>query len=122
MADIFEGVGTGWRFASQPVLIKAGQSMSERVDLGSRRLFALRMPTAWTAADLTFQATGDGVNWLDLYDEYGAERIVAAGASRVISIDPGPWLGLSELRIRSGTSDSPVPQAADREIFVVGVP
>lgn len=122
MADIFEGVGTGWRFASQPVFIRAGQSLSEDISLGSRRLFALLLPEAWTAADLTFQSTINGVDWFDVFDEYGDERVIVCAASRMITVDPGPWLALSMLRLRSGTSETPVSQSADREIFVLGVP
>lgn len=122
MADIFEGVGTGWRSASQPVLIRAGQSLSDDISLGSRRLFALQMPAAWTAADLTFQSTINGIDWFDVFDEYGIERVMSAGAGRIIVADPGLWLALSQLRLRSGTSGAPVAQGADRQIFLLGVP
>lgn len=99
--------------------IAANASISNDIDLVERRACRLVMPTAWTAAVITFQVFYDGVTWGNLYDETGTEvsYTVVAGASMRLPI--ADWLGIRRLRIRSGTQGTPVVQAAARSIVVV---
>lgn len=99
--------------------IANGTALSDAVNLQSHRIFALQMPASWTTAGLTFQGSYDGVTYADVYDESGTEVTVAAAASRFIILDPAKFLGLQKLKIRSGTTGSPVNQAAAREIYLV---
>lgn len=74
------------------------------------------MPSAWTAAALTFQN-----NESELVDTTGAAVQVTADAGQSIILPMSQWVGVSFLRIRSGTSGTPVAQAADRLIRIIGI-
>lgn len=99
--------------------ITAGGSLSNAVDLGGDRpgelhsLISLQMPaTAWTAAALTFQGSMDGATYADVYKSDGNELSVSVGASRFVLLSPSQFAGLRYVKVRSGTSASPVAQAA----------
>lgn len=77
------------------------------------------MPSAWDAADLTFQVSEDNSSWANLYDEYGSEVTVNAAAARAITLLPQNWVGVRYLKVRSGNSSGPVSQTADRKITVI---
>ncbi len=105
------------------VTIASGASLSAATDLGPYRVFAIVMPASWTTANLTFQGSSDGINFFDLYDDTGTEVSVTATASKyIILTSPVKLLGLRWLKVRSGTTGTPVNQAADRIVKLVGVP
>jgi hypothetical protein len=101
--------------------IASGGSLSGLVQIDEAKYIGIVMPSEWTAADLTFQVSMDGSEWVDLYDDTGAEVTVTAGANRAIGIDVAslaltPW---QYITIRSGTSALAVNQAAARTLYVV---
>lgn len=103
-------------------MIASGQSLSGVVPLAisGETLIGIQMPSAWTTADLTFQgAYDDDATFVDLYNVAGVEVNVKAAASRYIPVDPADFRGVLFLKIRSGTSASPVNQAADRELILI---
>ena len=107
------GVETGL----EPATIASGASLSGAIHLHNQRLFAIVMPSSWTAANLTFQGSHDGSTYFDVYNDAGTEVTVVAAASRFIIIaSPVALLGLQRLKVRSGTSGSPVNQGADRAL------
>lgn len=77
------------------------------------------MPAAWTAASLTFQVSIDSANFFDLYDNYGAELVIPAAASRVITVPATLFLGFRYIKVRSGPTASPINQGADRTITLI---
>lgn len=98
-------------------------ALSGTIDIGTNSLFAIVMPASWTAANLTFQVSADGANFFDLYDDAGTEVTFTAAASRVIqNSNPGRWLGFRYLKVRSGTSGTPVNQGGARSLTIIGVP
>lgn len=99
--------------------IANGASLSDAVDAGILRLFAIQMPGSWTAADLTLQASADGSTYGNVYDEADTEVVVEADASRFIILDPAKFLGMRYIKLRSGTAGSAVNQGAERLIKVV---
>lgn len=104
------------------VTISNGTSLSSAVDLGGTTLFAIQIPASWTTANITFQASADGVTYANLYDSTGTEVTVTAAASEfIVFSSPAPWLGIRFIKIRSGTSGTPVNQAADRALSIVSV-
>ena len=52
---------------AEPILIAGGTSLSSGLNLGGRVLTGVFMPASWTAANLTFQASYDGVTFYDMY-------------------------------------------------------
>lgn len=103
-----------------PAVIAAGESLSSTADLGGLRLAGIEMPTAWTAAGLTFQgAASNPAGLADLYDGSGVEVSLSAAAGRFIQVDEERFAGIRWLKIRSGTSATPVNQTAERTLRLV---
>lgn len=102
-----------------PATIWAGASLSGPVSVGGQLLVGLSMPASWTAANLTFQISPDGVNWQEFYDGSGNEVIVQVAANLFVPLSLGMWKAVNMLTIRSGTVGSPVNQSAQAIINVV---
>lgn len=97
------------------VPIPAGATgLSAAVGLGGKTLVGIVIPAAWLTAGISFQASGDGgVTFGELLDETATARAissVAGGAYTVIAVDPTKWRGINEIKVRSGTSATPVNQ------------
>ena len=103
----------------QTATITSGQSISPEVALGQKTLVGIIMPAGWDAAGLTFQATPDDQNFFELFDSSGSAVALTAAAGQFIQIDPAKWRGVTGLKLRSGTSGSPVNQTAARTITLV---
>lgn len=82
-------------------------------------LCAIQMPAAWDTANLSFQASADGITYSELYDMYGAPYAVVSAASRLIVLNVQDFSGLKFLKIRSGTAASAVNQTADRTLTLI---
>lgn len=104
------------------VTIANGASLSDVAALGGMTLVGIIMPATWTAADLTFQASHDNSTFNNVYDADDAEVTVEADASRYIQIAPTAYLGMNYLKVRSGTTGSPVNQGGARSVILVVVP
>lgn len=122
-------------FQRVTVTISAGQSLSNAFSLKRAEYVALVMPSAWTAANITFQAAfvpnPQATDWRNVFDASG-ELVVAADANAVVVLpSSGVFVLLNpiwretgggmwpNLRIRSGTAATPVAQAATRNIVVL---
>lgn len=102
--------------------IAISTSLSAVVDLEGYHYLAIQMPAEWTTADLTFQASStSGGTFADVYDDAGLEISAKAAASRVIGIDLAvvKLAALRYLKIRSGTTATPVNQAAERTLTLI---
>lgn len=118
--------GTEASYADQIDTITAtianGASLSGEIDLSNHKIMTIFMPAAWTAANLTFQvAAVTGGTFQDLYNDGGAEVNVTAAASRAIGVDiyAGVLASARFIKIRSGTTGTPVTQGAARSIILV---
>ena len=108
---------------TRSVVIAINESLSGAFSIGDYMKLSILTPSAWTAADLTFQgcATLDGT-FVDIYNSDDAELNVDAAASRGVgltSAETDILGGFQFLKIRSGTAATPVNQAAARTITVV---
>jgi hypothetical protein len=101
-----------------PVSIVINTSLSVAFDIRGGLPAVIEMPAAWDAANLTFQTSGDGSNFFNLYDETGNEVTVTASTSRRIRLEPSQWAGTYQMKIRSGTAAVPVTQTAARTLYV----
>lgn len=101
-----------------PVTILSGASLSGAGYIGLGRLVGIEMPATWTTATLTFQgANDDAATYRNVYDGTGSETEFQAAASRLITVDE--YGGATWVKIRSGTSGSPVNQNADRILNLI---
>lgn len=101
--------------------IAAGQSLSGAVQIGAEVLCAIKMPAAWTAADLSFQFSVDGgTTWDDAYDLTGNElKVTAPVAGRLRAVDPWDFMAGVRIKVRSGLTGAPVAQGAERAITLI---
>lgn len=110
--------------ASGGLTILSGAALSETLQLDGRALVGIFMPAAWTAASLTFQASLDGTTWANYYirvdnTTLSELTITTPAASVFVAVDPTLFAGVTYLRIRSGTSGTPVNQGADRVLTTI---
>ena len=100
--------------------IAASASLSGQTDIFPGTLVGIWMPAAWTAASMTFQALSpDGSTWLNLINYAGSELTLTVAAGQFIAIDPTQWKGISSVKVRSGTSASPVNQTAQAIVTLI---
>ena len=111
----------GADIATVTTTIAAASSLSPAIDLTTKRLAGIIIPASWTTADLTLQASADGTNWFDVYDALGTEYTITAAASRAIIVPLTDMIGFRYLKIRSGTSGTPVNQSAARTLTLICV-
>lgn len=83
------------------------------------KLTAIQMPATWSAANLTFQGSPDGITYTDIKDSLGNEVVVVATAAELITIDR--LESQTYIKIRSGTSGTPVNQGGDRILKIMEV-
>jgi len=94
--------------------IATSASLSSGAQVNGIDVVGLLMPAGWDAAVITLQHSPDGSAWVNIYDQNGAELTLQAAASRYIILPPSLLPGVGWLRIRSGTSGTPVTQTATR--------
>ena len=102
--------------------IANGESLSGLVELGTLTLVGIEIPADWTAANLTLQTTNEsGGTLVDVYDKAGNEyTITVGGTSRFIALDKSDLQGIGRfIKLRSGTSGTPVNQGADRVLKLI---
>lgn len=111
----------GADIATVTTTIASGASLTTAIDLGTKRLAGIIIPASWTTANLTLQASADGTNWFNVYDALGTEYTITAAASRAIIVPLTDMIGFRYLKIRSGTSGTPVNQTAARTLTLICV-
>ena len=94
-------------------------SLSGIIDLSGTALCGYFIPASWTAADVTFAVSVDGTNFSDLYDLFGNEVVHTVAANRFVALLPSEMASIRYLKIRSGTTGTPVNQDAKRIITLV---
>lgn len=106
----------GLRDIATLVISTGATGLSDAMNLGGRTLAAIEMSTAWTEAPITFKGSIDGANFYDLYDDDGTEVSITTTASRLVRLDPVPFVGLSHIKFRSGDASTAVAQGAERTL------
>lgn len=82
---------------------------------GVAQLVGLQMPSAWTAASVSFDVSWDGTEWASLRFD-NQEYVVDAAADQAVMLEVDALLAWPFVRLRSGTSGDPVNQDAARAI------
>ncbi len=107
------------KLLSLTATIASGASLSDALDLTGLTVVGLQMPSTWTAAAITLESSADNATFDDVYDSEGNELSLTADASRFIPLAPTAMVSYPYLKLRSGTSGTPVNQAATRVITVI---
>ena len=96
-------------------IIAAGQTESEVLDLDNQRLLAVRVPTGWTAATISFKGTIEGGELYPLYID-NTEISITVAPDRYVLVDPAHFFGFEQIILVSS-----VAQIGAREIEVLTV-
>jgi hypothetical protein len=83
---------------------------------------AIYMPAVWTAADLSFLASFDGVTYGKLEYEGTEVKITLPGAGDVQALDHFKFKAVRYLKLRSGVAAAEVEQTATRTFTLVSAP
>lgn len=114
------------KLEAEQVIIPNGTALSAIIDLRSRTLRGIIMPTSWTAADITFVgAAKDTDTFVNVVDWDGVQWACTAVASTCITPRQEVGEALPFIKIRSSsTSDNTaaVNQGADRTITLLTSP
>lgn len=120
----------GRLFKNPQAKIAAGAALSNAVNINGE-LLAIELPSGWTAAAITFQVSFDGSTFYELQDASGntvtiPSAAIPTGAAAHIAlsvstaaygttgptISPIDFRGAMYVKVRSGTSASPVNQVS----------
>jgi hypothetical protein len=101
-----------------PVTITSGQSLSSAGYIGRGTPVGIVLPT-FTSASLSFQISEDGTTYREAFDSANAAIAVSASVGDRYVAAPSSLGGAQWIKVRSGTSGSPVNQGADRTINLV---
>ncbi len=100
-----------------PVTIAAGQSLSAQVDIGTKSLVGIQIPSTWLAAPISLQASIDGgTTWGVVLTVAGGSTTpfqtasIANGTQVYVAIDPAILRGISSYKIQSGVPGTLVVQ------------
>lgn len=99
-------------------------ALSGAAELGGAWPVGVVTPSAWTAADISFDVSYDGgTTYVPLYDGSAeikiATGIVATNQARGFGLDPTKFHMATHLKIRSGLNGSTVNQAAERTLKLI---
>lgn len=107
-------------YAIGSIVIAAGSSVSAGYKLGSGSLVALLMPPVFTGSSISFLISTDGgQTYSDFYVD-GNEFVVPVAINQYVIFDRGEFEGITQFKIRAGSSDSPVIQEFDASISLIG--
>lgn len=115
-------------FARMSGTIANGAAVSDAFDISKLQMLcaAVLVPSAWTAADIGFEVSIDGVTWVSLHDDEG-NRIkitgVVTNASRLYiapakswALGAFPYVRIVSLNTSNGAN---INQGADRTVILV---
>lgn len=106
-------------YADLSTTIANGASLSSPITLDRRPILSVLIPAGWDDADMTFQVSMDGITYYELVDEDGAAVTLAVAASKMVRLtNLDQWAGYNYLKMRSGTSGTPVTQSGAVTIYL----
>lgn len=94
-------------------------SVSAGVQLANQGLIGLYFPGNFANASLSFLVSLDNTTWLTLVDPFGNEVAIPSQASQQVGLDPDDFLGYTYIKVRSGTSGSPITQPSDAAVSLI---
>lgn len=99
--------------------ILSGASLSAEINMVGRIPVGLYIPAGWASASVTFQFAHEGGGiYFDVLDNTGAELVAPVVAGAYLALNSQLFLGARFLRLRSGTTSTPVNQVADQSVMI----
>ncbi len=100
------------------VTIPSGDAVSDAIHVANSTPKAFHLPTI-DNSKLTFLGSADGSTFYNVYDSTNSEVEEPATTGQLYLDAPDALRGVNYVKIRTGTSASPVSQSAERTITVV---
>jgi len=106
------------RTIGKPALIDVSEDASNSVAVKSDGLLlcGIAFPASMTGANVSFDFSFDGTNWIDVVETDGTEVSYVVTAGDVVRVDPSGWAFASSGYLRI-TSDGT--EVADRNITLI---
>jgi len=110
---------------SQSATLASGASLTSAINIAGFQIVGFLTDAAWTAAAITMQASSDAANYSEALLSTGAAFELGAstsiGSSRYVAVGSGviDTSGAVQIKLRSGTSGSPVTQTASTTLTVL---
>jgi len=103
------------------VTMESGSGISGSASLNNTDVVALITPTDWTTNNISFQVShGDGsFHSLNDYDTGSEYSITSASANRWFPLNFQNFYGVTDVKVVSGLSASPVAQSGSRIITLI---
>ena len=98
------------------ITVATDASNSSGVKTDAMLLTGILFPAAMTGANVTFDFSFDGTNWVDVVETDGTEVSYVVTAGDVVRVDPSGWAFASSGYLRI-TSDAT--EVADRTISLI---
>ncbi len=99
--------------------ILANESVSSTVAVPEGHVVSgVKVPAAWDAAGVTFQAGVSSAVLGDLYNTAGEVAFASDAKGRDLVCSPHDFAGIRFLAVRSGTAALPVAQSEDRVLEI----
>jgi hypothetical protein len=123
MAQLVEVYRSGPAVHFQNIIIPSGASISTALEFSgnfaSQLPCGIQLPSAIdSATSLTYQVSYDGVTYTNFYDGTGTEYTTTVSTSRSVLLNPADFYGVRCIKVRLGTSASPVTATADRTLIL----
>lgn len=96
--------------------------LSAAIDLSYMTPIGIIGSTDWDTGNLTFQCSFDGTTYGNMYNDAGSEYTVTVPTTDGgdwLSLDPADFAGINFLKIRSGTSGTPVQQTNASTLYLI---
>jgi len=99
--------------------IAVGQSTTTAIELNANSILGITTASNVTGSAITFLVSVDGTNYFSLYDDTSTEvaLILSASATRAYNLPINTFYPWNHVKIREGTSASPVNQQTNNIIF-----
>jgi len=105
-----------------PVTIGAAASLSGASTKILGQLVAIIPDASWTTNAVTFQGSLDGATFFDLWTAGAEYSVLAIPASKWQAVSQAVFTGVKYIKVRSGTSGTPVTQGSSTVITLVTRP
>lgn len=85
-------------------LTTAADGTSEEINITGHTLCSIEMSTAWTSANIGFQASIGSTNFYPIYNTNGDHLTYPTSANRIVAFDPAVFSGVQKVKLVSETS------------------
>lgn len=120
MATKPDQIAGGWKSKATVTVTTAATGLSDIIDIGGLAPRSVEMSSAWTTANITFMGAVSSTDAMKSvrHSTAGTEVTYVTTVGYVVSLNPEYFAGLRYIQVRSGSTTTPVAQAASRTLYL----